>query len=62
MSARIYAHPAMEFRHLHNLYAMHGLKVQTYQGRTARHKWYLLVELVKDGGAAPAPLLRKVTR
>lgn len=62
MSARIYAHPAMEFRYLHNLYATHGLKVQTYQGRTARHRWYLLIELVRDGGTPPGELLRRVAQ
>jgi hypothetical protein len=62
MSARIYAHPALEFRHLHNLYARHGLKVTTYQGRTARHRWYLLVELVHEGGTAPGELLRMVAQ
>jgi hypothetical protein len=52
----------MEFRHLHGLYEQHGLKVRTYQGRTARHRWYLLVELVKDGGAAPARVLLSAAR
>jgi hypothetical protein len=62
MTARVYAHPAMEFRHLHNLYAAHGLKVRSYQGRTARHRWYLLVELVREGGTAPGELLRRVAQ
>jgi hypothetical protein len=62
MTARVYAHPAMEFRHLHNLYATHGLKVRSYQGRTARHRWYLLVELVPDGGMPPAQLLRRAAQ
>ena len=62
MSARIYAHPAMGVRHLHGLYQKHGLKVRSYQGRTARHRWYLLVELVRDGGTVPTELLRRAAR
>jgi hypothetical protein len=62
MTARIYAHPSMEFRHLHGLYEQHGLKVRTYQGRTARHRWYLLVELVREGGNAPVRVLMRAAQ
>jgi hypothetical protein len=62
MSARIYAHPAMKVSHLHEVAQQHGLRIQPYQGRTARHRWYLLIELVRAGATPPAPLLRRATQ
>jgi hypothetical protein len=58
MSARIFAHPAMELRHLHDLYQQYGLKVHVYQARTRRHRWYLMVELTRERGTAPRELVR----
>jgi hypothetical protein len=62
MSARIYAHPAMKVSQLHGLAQQHGLRVQPHQGRTARHRWYLLIELASAGGTPPGALLRRATQ
>ncbi|MFN8992317.1 MAG: hypothetical protein ACK5X3_01400 [Pseudomonadota bacterium] len=50
MSARIYAHPQLGARDLHQRHATHGLQARPFQGRTPRHRWYLLIELVREGG------------
>lgn len=62
MSARIYAHPAMEVGHLRGLAQQHGLRIQPYQGRTARHRWYLLIELVRAGETPSGALLRRAAQ